>query len=63
MELEDLEGTLVVILSNVVYRRYRSVISGPGPYLVEGKIELAAEGVEPNTAEPFLEAKRISLIK
>jgi DNA-directed DNA polymerase III PolC len=54
MSLEDLEGMLDVVIEAGVYRRSRSALTGHGPYIVEGVVELnAARG------EPLLRAERI----
>jgi len=54
LALEDLEGMLDVIIYSDVYRRYRSELSGPGPYVVEGLVELDQE-----KGEPFIRAERL----
>jgi DNA polymerase III alpha subunit len=55
MALEDLEGMLDVVISSEVYRRHRLVLSGAGPYLVEGSVEL-----DLTSGEPFIRAGRIA---
>lgn len=55
MSLEDLEGMLDVTIPAEVYRR--SELKGPGPFLVEGTVEMNhARG------EPFIRAERIMRI-
>ena len=58
MSLEDLEGMLDVVLSAKIYQRYRRELSGPGPYMVEGVVELNHA-----TGEPFILAERVSRLK
>jgi DNA polymerase III subunit alpha len=57
LALEDLEGVVEVVIPGDVYRRYRAAFSGPGPYLVEGVVELDAE-----SGEPFLRAEMVERI-
>ena len=57
MSFEDLEGMLNVMIPQDVYRRSRNEISGPGPYFVEGTVELDQE-----RGEPFIRAARIVAI-
>jgi DNA polymerase-3 subunit alpha len=54
LALEDLEGMLDVVISAGVYRRHRSDLSGTGPYVIEGVVEIDAE-----SAEPFIRAEKI----
>jgi DNA polymerase III alpha subunit len=54
MSLEDLEGTLDVVIFADVYRRHRAALSGHGPYLLEGVMELDAR-----RGEPVLRAERV----
>jgi DNA polymerase-3 subunit alpha len=54
MSLEDLEGMLDVILFEDVYRRYRQELKMPGPFVIEGQVEL-----DISTAEPLLRAERV----
>ena len=54
MSLEDLEGLLEVVIGAEVYRRCRQELSGPGPYVIEGLLELDAV-----RGEPWLRAERI----
>ena len=54
LTLEDLEGMLDVVVFPEAYRRSRSALSGPGPYLVEGTMV-----VDPARAEPLLHAERV----
>jgi DNA polymerase III alpha subunit len=58
MSLEDLEGMLDVIIPGEVYQKYRGELSGPGPYLVEGMLDL-----NPNTSEPTVRATRLARLK
>ena len=55
LSLEDLDGMLDVIIFPDVYRRYQKILRGPGPYLIEGVVELEAGQIEPS-----LRAKRVS---
>jgi DNA polymerase III alpha subunit len=57
MALEDLEGMLDVIIPAAVYRRVQRQFSGPGPYLVEGRVEL-----DHTTGEPVIWAEKIERI-
>ena len=54
MTVEDLDGMLNVLISTQVYRSFRNVLSGYGPYIVEGTIEIDQE-----RSEPFMRADRI----
>jgi DNA polymerase-3 subunit alpha len=54
LALEDLEGVVEVVIFGEVYRRSRAALSGPGPYLVEGVVELDEE-----KGEPYIRAERI----
>lgn len=54
MSLEDLEGMLEVVIPAGVYQQARSGLSGPGPYVIEGVVELDAE-----RGEPFIRAAKI----
>ncbi len=54
MSLEDLEGMLEVVIPGGVYQQARSGLSGPGPYVIEGVVELDAE-----RGEPFIRAEKI----
>ena len=54
MSLEDLEGMLDVIFSAQAYRRSRSELSGAGPYILEGVLEM-----DSRKGEPFLRAERL----
>jgi DNA polymerase-3 subunit alpha len=54
MSLEDLEGMLDVVIFPDVYRRHRAALSDPGPYVLEGLVEMdSARG------EPAIRAERI----
>jgi len=54
MSLEDLEGMLDVVIFGDVYRRYRSALSTPGPFVIEGMVEL-----DPARGEPVIRAERV----
>jgi DNA polymerase III alpha subunit len=54
MALEDLDGVLDVVITGDVYRRHRNELTGPGPYVIEGVLEL--DGV---TEEPTIRAEKI----
>jgi DNA polymerase III subunit alpha len=54
MALEDLEGMLEVVIYGEVYRRNRASLSGPGPYVLEGVVEL-----DTVRGEPFIRADRV----
>jgi DNA-directed DNA polymerase III PolC len=54
MALEDLEGMLDVVIFSEVYRQSRISFAKPGPYVVEGILELNGE-----ETEPTLRAERI----
>jgi DNA polymerase III alpha subunit len=48
MDLEDLEGMLLVVISEEVYRRYQKVFSRDKPFIVEGEISLEGRFNEPS---------------
>jgi DNA polymerase III alpha subunit len=54
MSLEDLDGMLNAVLYANVYQRYRREISGSGPYVVEGQVE-----IDQRVGEPYLRVERI----
>ncbi|OGO34905.1 MAG: hypothetical protein A2Z16_06685, partial [Chloroflexi bacterium RBG_16_54_18] len=54
MSLEDLEGTLQVVIIAEVYRRCRSELRLAGPYVIEGSMEMDTRQIEPS-----LHAERI----
>ncbi len=54
MSFEDLEGMLDVVITAEVYRRSRAALATPGPYVVEGKVEL-----DQQRGEPFIRAEKI----
>jgi len=54
MSLEDLEGTLQVVISAEVYRRCRSELRLAGPFMIEGSMEMDSRQIEPS-----LRAERI----
>jgi DNA-directed DNA polymerase III PolC len=47
MDLEDLEGMLLVMITDDVYRRYPGVFSREKPFIVEGEISLEGRFNEP----------------
>jgi DNA polymerase III alpha subunit len=47
MELEDLEGMLPAAILGEVYRRHRKAFATPGPYVLEGTVELDSAREEP----------------
>jgi len=53
MGLDDLEGSITVVIGGEVYRRDRSEFSGGGPVVIEGLVE-----EDRNTGEPTLRAER-----
>lgn len=57
LALEDLEGVVEVVILGEAYRRCRAALSGPGPYLVEGVVELDEE-----KGEPYIRAERIEAL-
>lgn len=57
MALEDLEGMLDVVIFADVYRQARISFAKPGPYLIEGTLEVNGE-----ESEPTLRAEHIWLI-
>jgi DNA polymerase-3 subunit alpha len=54
MSVEDLEGMLEVVITSEVYRRAKAALSTPGPYIIEGRVELNSQ-----RGEPFIRAERI----
>jgi DNA polymerase III alpha subunit len=58
MSLEDLEGMLDVVITAEVYRRSKAALSTPGPYVVEGRVDL-----DNQRGEPFIRADRIWSLK
>ena len=58
MSLEDLEGMLDVIITAEVYKRSKAAFSTPGPYVVEGRVDLDSQ-----KGEPFIRAERIWALK
>lgn len=58
MSLEDLEGMLDVVITGEVYRRSKAAFSTPGPYVVEGRVDLDTQ-----RGEPFIRAERIWALK
>jgi DNA polymerase III subunit alpha len=58
LALEDLEGVMEVVIFGEVYRRCRAALSGPGPYLVEGVVELDEE-----KGEPYIRAERVERLQ
>ncbi len=57
LSLEDLEGTLDVVIFPDVYQKSRQLLSSTRPLLVEGSLEYDAE-----SSEPVLHAERIVLL-
>ena len=57
LSLEDLEGMLDVFLPGEVYRRCRSAFDKPGPWIVEGVIE-----INNDSGEARMRASRVELI-
>ena len=53
MSFEDLEGSLDVIISSEVQRRFRQVFSSHDPFLLEGTVER-----DPSGGEPYIRAER-----
>jgi DNA polymerase III alpha subunit len=53
MGLDDLEGSITVVIGGDVYRRDRKEFSGGGPVVIEGLVE-----EDRNTGEPTLRAER-----
>jgi DNA polymerase-3 subunit alpha len=58
MTIEDLEGMLDVVITSEVYRRSKAALSTPGPYIIEGRVEMNNQ-----RGEPFIRAERIWRIK
>jgi DNA polymerase III alpha subunit len=58
MSLEDLEGMLDVVITAEVYRRSKAAFSTPGPYVVEGRVDLDSQ-----RGEPFIRAERVWALK
>jgi DNA-directed DNA polymerase III PolC len=58
MTLEDLEGMINVLIPSDIYNRSKKELSGSGPYLIEGLVEIDEE-----RGEPFLRAEQIELLK
>ena len=54
MSLEDLEGVLEVVITSEVYRRSKTALSTPGPYIIEGRVELNNQ-----RGEAYLRAEHI----
>ena len=54
LDLEDLEGMLLVVIPEDVYRRHRAVFSREIPFIVEGEI-----GLEGRFNEPSIRAERV----
>jgi DNA polymerase-3 subunit alpha len=55
MTFEDLEGSLDVIISAEVQRRFRQVFSSHDPFLLEGTVER-----DPSGGEPYIRAEKAS---
>jgi DNA polymerase-3 subunit alpha len=58
MSLEDLDGMLDVVINSEVYRRSKAALTTPGPYVVEGRVDLDSQ-----RGEPFIRAERIWALK
>jgi DNA-directed DNA polymerase III PolC len=58
MSLEDLEGMLDVVITAEVYRQSKAALSTPGPYVVEGQVNLDSQ-----RGEPFIRAEKIWALK
>lgn len=56
-DLGDFEGTLRVVISEEVYQRSRGELAGKIPVLIEGRVELGRDAVE-----PALHAQRITRV-
>lgn len=54
MSSDDLEGMLDVVIFSDIYRRSRDELSGHGPFIIEGIVEL-----DTNAIEPFIRAEKI----
>ncbi len=54
MALEDLEGMLDVVISAEIYRRSKTALSTPGPYVIEGHMLLNDQ-----RGEPFIRAEQV----
>jgi DNA polymerase III alpha subunit len=57
LSLDDLEGTLEVIIPARVYHNARAAFAEHGPYLIEGTLQAHRE-----RGEPFLRAERVALL-
>jgi len=58
LTLEDLSGTLDVVLFPDVYRRTRDVLSSSAPVFVTGVMEM-----DPSRGEPFLKAEKVAPVR
>jgi len=58
MSLEDLEGMLNVVITAEVFRQSKAAFSTPGPYVVEGKVDM-----DNQRGEPFMRAEKIWTLK
>jgi DNA polymerase III alpha subunit len=54
MSLEDLEGSLRVVIPATVYRRDRAALKERGPYIIEGRVEM-----DPGAEQAHLRAEKI----
>ncbi len=54
LTLEDLSGMLDVVLFPDAYRQYKRVLSGSGPFLISGVVEM-----DDTRGEPLLKAERV----
>jgi DNA-directed DNA polymerase III PolC len=57
LELEDRQGVLAVVLTKDQQRRYRQLLSGPEPLLVEGQVQM-----DPYWQLPVMVAKKLNRI-
>jgi DNA polymerase-3 subunit alpha len=58
LTLEDLSGTLDVVLFPDVYRRARDVLSSTAPVFVTGVMEM-----DSSSGEPFLKAEKVAPVR
>lgn len=58
LTLEDLQGSMIVMLGLAQYRRYHALLSSPQPLIVEGIIHQDEE-----TADLFLRAEKVWAVK
>lgn len=58
LTLEDLSGTLEVVVFPKVYRQAKALLSSTSPFLITGRLEM-----DPERGEPFLNAERVVKIE